>query len=124
MDSKSSGAQSALDRYRAQLESIGDDREQLKRKDRQFGKVRVLLFFLALLFWLVGYGFDGVPPVAACIEIAEREDLHGTNLNNPANVCKHGTAKGHCPDCPDMAEVERNEREQAKRRPGTTGGTY
>jgi hypothetical protein len=58
------------------------------------------------------------------IEIAEREDLHGTNLNNPANCCKHGTAKGHCPDCPDMAEVERNEKAQADRRPGTTGGTY
>ena len=63
MDLESLGADGALQRYRAQLESIGHDREQLRRKDRQFGKVRVLLFFLALLFWLVGYGFDGVPYV-------------------------------------------------------------
>ncbi len=39
--------------------------------------------------------------------------------------CKHGTLIDHCPDCaPDMAEVERNEAEQAKHRPGTSGGTY
>ncbi len=55
--------QDALNRYRAQLQTIDDDREQLKVRDRRFGKVRVVLFFLALLFFLVGYGFDGVASV-------------------------------------------------------------
>jgi hypothetical protein len=54
-------ASEALGRYRGQLQSIDEDRAQLKAKDAVFGKVRVLLFFLALVFWLVGYGFDGVP---------------------------------------------------------------
>jgi hypothetical protein len=49
-----------MQRYRAQLESIQQDREGLKAKDGMFGKVRAILFFLALVFWLVGYGFDGV----------------------------------------------------------------
>ena len=56
-------ADDALQRYRAQLESIDDERGQLKSRDRQFGKVRAILFFLALLFWLLGYGFDGMPQV-------------------------------------------------------------
>jgi predicted ATPase len=63
MISTSCGNDDALERYRAQLKSIDRDREQLKQTDRKFGRVRVLLFFLALLFWLVGYGFDGIPYV-------------------------------------------------------------
>lgn len=57
------GADDALRRYRLQLKSIDDEREQLKGRDRQFGKVRAILFFLALVFWLLGYGFDGLPQV-------------------------------------------------------------
>ena len=57
----SGSADEALLRYRGQLESIEQQRDQLKRKDRIYGKIRACLFFLALLFWLVGYGFDGVP---------------------------------------------------------------
>lgn len=55
------GSDDALRRYRAQLESIDGQREVLKQKDRKFGQVRVVLFFLALVFWLVGYGFGGIP---------------------------------------------------------------
>ncbi|MGI9470872.1 MAG: MutS family DNA mismatch repair protein [Rubripirellula sp.] len=60
---ESSNATAALERYRAQLQSIDDQRALLNIKDRQFGKVRVVLFFAALVFWLVGYGFDGMPYV-------------------------------------------------------------
>ncbi|MFK8111349.1 MAG: MutS family DNA mismatch repair protein [Rubripirellula sp.] len=56
-----SSATDALQRYRAQLESIDQEREQLKSKDRVFGKIRALLFFLSLIFWVAGYGFDGLP---------------------------------------------------------------
>lgn len=56
-----SGSDESLRRYRAQLESIDQQRELLKRQDRRFGRARGLLFFLAMVFWLVGYGFDGVP---------------------------------------------------------------
>lgn len=39
--------------------------------------------------------------------------------------CKHGTLVDHCPDCaPDPEEIERNEKQQAERRPGSSGGTY
>lgn len=55
------GSKDALQRYRAQLEAIDAERESLKQRDLNFGRVRVLLFSLALLFWLVGYGFDGIP---------------------------------------------------------------
>jgi predicted ATPase len=54
------GSEDALQRYRGQLESIDHERDLLKQKDRRFGRARVLLFFLALMFWLVGYGFDGI----------------------------------------------------------------
>ncbi len=53
----------ALARYAAQLDSISQLRDQLAAKDRRFGVVRVALFFLALLFWIVGYGFDSMPGV-------------------------------------------------------------
>lgn len=44
----------------------------------------------------------------------------------PEHRCRHNILAGHCPDCPSMAEIEPNEREQAERlkRRGTTGGTY
>ncbi len=54
-------ADDALQRYRAQLDTIDLERAQLETRDRHFGKARVLLFFAALVFWVVGYGFDGVP---------------------------------------------------------------
>ena len=57
----STDASAALDRYKSQLQTIDDHRDRLKVKDRQFGKVRAILFFAALVFWLVGYGFDGLP---------------------------------------------------------------
>jgi hypothetical protein len=48
-----------LQRYREDLKRIDDERERLKGKDRTFAQVRVVLFFAALLFWLVGYGSGG-----------------------------------------------------------------
>ena len=51
----------ALERYRVQLQSIDDERESLRIKDRQFGKVRAILFLISVAFLLVGYGFDGLP---------------------------------------------------------------
>ena len=63
LKSKTSDAQAALERYRSQLQSIEDDRALLNIKDRQFGKIRVVLFFAALVFWVLGYGFDGMPYV-------------------------------------------------------------
>lgn len=60
---QSVGAEAAIQRYRAQLEAIDAQRDELKSKDRMFAKVRAGVFFLALVFWLVGYGFDGLPSV-------------------------------------------------------------
>ncbi len=77
------GADDALDRYRAQLESIDVQRDQLKAKDRNFGKVRALLFFLALLFWLLGYGFDGMPQVGWIGWIAIGAFLVVVTVNEP-----------------------------------------
>lgn len=56
----SAGASEALKRYRAQLNEIDQARTKLVAKDGQFGKVRVILFMAALVFWLVGYGSDSV----------------------------------------------------------------
>ncbi len=56
-------ASEALSRYHAQLDSISAERDQLKARDRQFGSARVVLFFLTLVFWIVGYGFDAMPGV-------------------------------------------------------------
>jgi hypothetical protein len=46
--------------------------------------------------------------------------------SNSGPTCAHGIAEGHCPECPppDMAKVEANESEQAKRPIGTRDGTY
>lgn len=51
----------SLERYRGQLGSIDERQAHLQSIDRRFGWVRVVLFFAAVLFWLAGYGFDGVP---------------------------------------------------------------
>ena len=67
----------------AQLESIDAQRDQLKAKDRHFGKVRALLFFLALLFWLLGYGFDGMPQVGWIGWIAIGAFLAVVTVNEP-----------------------------------------
>lgn len=62
-DSVLGDASEAHARYRAQLDSIAAQSDQLTAKDRIFGIVRVALFFLAILFWIVGYGFDAMPGV-------------------------------------------------------------
>ncbi len=62
-DQPSEGASAALERYRAQLQSIDQDQEALQIKDRQFSKVRAILFLVSLAFLVVGYGFDGLPYV-------------------------------------------------------------
>ncbi len=62
-DSQEGVPSEALSRYRAQLDSISAERDRLKSKDRQFGYVRVIFFFLAPAFWILGYGFDAVPGV-------------------------------------------------------------
>ncbi|MDG2220916.1 MAG: MutS family DNA mismatch repair protein [Rubripirellula sp.] len=54
-------ASAAMQRYQDQLKSLDERQEQLQATDRKFGKARVLLFFTALVFWLAGLGFDGVP---------------------------------------------------------------
>jgi hypothetical protein len=57
-------AEEALARYAAQLDSISQHRDRLAAKDRHFGVVRVVLFFAALVFWVVGYyGFGSMPGV-------------------------------------------------------------
>lgn len=62
-DRPDTGASAALERYRAQLKSIEDERDGLQIKDRQFSKLRAILFFVALAFLVIGYGFDGIPYV-------------------------------------------------------------
>ncbi len=54
-------ATAALKRYRDQMASIDERQAGLQSTDRKFGKARVLLFFATIVFWLAGYGFDGVP---------------------------------------------------------------
>ena len=57
------GASAALERYQTQLKSIDNEREALRIKDRQFSKIRAILFLLSVAFLVVGYGFDGLPYV-------------------------------------------------------------
>ena len=57
------GASAALERYQTQLKSIDNERETLRIKDRQFSKIRAILFLLSVAFLVVGYGFDGLPYV-------------------------------------------------------------
>ena len=62
-DHPSHGASIALERYRVQLQSIDDERQSLRIKDRQFSKVRAILFLVSVAFLVAGYGFDGLPYV-------------------------------------------------------------
>ncbi|MDE0862930.1 MAG: MutS family DNA mismatch repair protein [Rubripirellula sp.] len=62
-DHPSHGASAALERYQAQLQSIDDTRASLRIKDRQFSKVRAILFLGSVAFLFIGYGFDGLPYV-------------------------------------------------------------
>ncbi|TWT81085.1 DNA mismatch repair protein MutS [Planctomycetes bacterium CA13] len=48
----------AHSRYRSHLARIETDRGELKRRDRTFGTIRVALFLLALVFFVVGYAGD------------------------------------------------------------------
>ena len=57
------GASAVLERYQTQLKSIDNEREALRIKDRQFSKIRAILFLLSVAFLVVGYGFDGLPYV-------------------------------------------------------------
>jgi ABC-type multidrug transport system fused ATPase/permease subunit len=63
LDQPEEGASAALERYRTQLKSIDNEQEALRIKDRQFSKVRAILFLVSLAFLIVGYGFDGLPYV-------------------------------------------------------------
>ena len=63
LDQPEEGASAALERYRTQLKAIDNEREALRIKDRQFSKVRAILFLVSLAFLIVGYGFDGLPYV-------------------------------------------------------------
>ncbi|EMI19914.1 DNA mismatch repair protein MutS domain-containing protein [Rhodopirellula maiorica SM1] len=58
MTANPSHAGEALGRYREHLAEIQTERDQLKVRDRTYGTIRVVLFLLALLFWLVGYYGD------------------------------------------------------------------
>lgn len=57
-------AESAIERYRHELAAIEVQRARLQRGDRVFAKLRAALFFAALVFFVVGYGFDSVRPAA------------------------------------------------------------
>jgi len=63
-DTTESQTQSAIERYQDELAAIDVQRGRLQRQDGVFAKLRASLFFLALVFFLVGYGFDGVRPAA------------------------------------------------------------
>ncbi|HBV62187.1 MAG TPA: DNA mismatch repair protein [Rhodopirellula sp.] len=52
-----------MERYQTQLKSIDNEREALRIKDRQFSKIRAILFLVSVAFLVVGYGFDGLPYV-------------------------------------------------------------
>lgn len=63
----------------------------------------------------------------------EVEQLTGADRNMPGKPdikpppehrCRHGILWGHCPDCPTAEDIAREEEEQAKKRPGSSGGTY
>ncbi len=56
-------AESAIERYHSELAAIDAVRQRLTAQDRLFAKVRAGLFFLSMLFFVVGYGFDGLPGV-------------------------------------------------------------
>jgi predicted ATPase len=51
----------ALDRYHQELQTIDLERQRLHGQDRWFAKLRATLFFLSMLFFVVGYGFGGLP---------------------------------------------------------------
>ncbi len=53
-----SHAGEALNRYREHLAEIQTERDHLKVRDRTYGTIRVVLFLLAILFWVVGYYGD------------------------------------------------------------------
>ncbi len=52
--------ETAIQRYHIELAAIDVECERLTGQDRLFAKLRASLFFLAMLFFVVGYGFDGV----------------------------------------------------------------
>ncbi len=58
-----SDSETAIERYDSELKAIDAEREELTRKDRWFAKLRAALFFASMLFFVVGYGFDGLPGV-------------------------------------------------------------
>jgi len=54
-------SQTAIERYHSELDAIDVERERLTVQDRWFAKLRAGLFFLSMVFFVVGYGFDGTP---------------------------------------------------------------
>ncbi|WP_345684309.1 MutS family DNA mismatch repair protein [Novipirellula caenicola] len=55
---QASHAGEALHRYREHLAEIQTERDRLKVRDRTYGTVRVVLFLVAIVFWVVGYSSD------------------------------------------------------------------
>ncbi|TWU57766.1 MutS family DNA mismatch repair protein [Rubripirellula reticaptiva] len=53
-------ASDAVARYQSQLETINAKSNELVAKDRLIGKFRVVLFFAAIVFWVVGYSSDNL----------------------------------------------------------------
>jgi predicted ATPase len=53
--------ETAIQRYHSELDAIDVECDRLTGQDRLFAKIRAGLFFISMLFFVVGYGFDGVP---------------------------------------------------------------
>lgn len=61
MDRRDNNAvETAIQRYHSELDAIDAERQSLTQQDRTFAKIRAGLFFLAIVFFIIGYGFDGV----------------------------------------------------------------
>lgn len=96
-------------RIEAETEAENDQIARLRREAETY---RVLLCPL---------GFDRKHILRMRVEnkaALEREPVTGDR-------CKHGTLVDHCPECaPEWNAVVANEKAQAERRSGATGGTY
>ncbi|MEM8671943.1 MAG: MutS family DNA mismatch repair protein [Planctomycetota bacterium] len=58
--SATADSDSAIQRYCDQLSAIDEQQVKLQSTDRIYGRIRVALFFAAVVFWVAGYGLEGV----------------------------------------------------------------